>query len=82
MPLNRDDVLAQVSEALERELGVEPERITPPADLRADLELDSLDLVELVAVLEDRVGGKLQGPAVDGIRTVDDVIDLIMRQPS
>jgi acyl carrier protein len=79
---HRDEVLAQVSEALENELGVEPERITGPADLRADLELDSLDLVELVAVLEDRIGGKLDGPAVDGIRTVDDVIDLIIRQPS
>jgi len=71
-------VLEQLRRVLDEELGVEPERVVPSADLRDDLELDSLDLVELVAVLEDRVGGKLDGPGVEAIRTVGDVVDLVV----
>lgn len=76
--MDRDGVLEQVRQVLDEALGVEPEKVVPAADLRDDLEMDSLDLVELVAVLEDRLGRRLDGPAVDGIHTVGDVVDVIV----
>ena len=76
--MNREAVLEQVRQVLDDELGVPSEKVIPSANLRDDLEMDSLDLVELVAVLEDRIGNAIQGHGVDDVRTVDDVVDVIM----
>lgn len=46
----------------------------PDADLRADLRLDSLDLVELMMEVEDITGIDLTAVDVDDLRTVADVI--------
>lgn len=77
--MDRATVLEQVRQVLDEELGVEPEKIVPSANLRDDLEMDSLDLVELVAVLEDRIGHGIRDDAADDIRTVDDIIDVVVR---
>ena len=46
----------------------------PDADLRADLRLDSLDLVEMMMEVEDLTGCDLTTVDVDDLRTVADVI--------
>lgn len=46
----------------------------PDADLRADLRLDSLDLVEVMMEIEDITGGDLTAVDMDEMRTVADVI--------
>ena len=43
-----------------------------------DLDVDSLDLVELAQIVEDRFGVELDGEAVKDVRTVGDVIDLVV----
>lgn len=42
------------------------------------LDLDSLDLVELAQIVEDEFGVELDGDAVKDVRTVGDVIDLVV----
>lgn len=48
----------------------------PDADLRADLRLDSLDLVELMMEIEDMTGIDLTAVDMDEIRTVADIDQL------
>jgi acyl carrier protein len=43
-----------------------------------DLDLDSLDLVELAQIVEDEFGVELDGDAVKDVKTVGDVIDLVV----
>jgi acyl carrier protein len=42
------------------------------------LDLDSLDLVEVAQIVEDEFGIELDGDAVKDVRTVGDVIDLVV----
>lgn len=42
------------------------------------LDLDSLDLVELAQVIEDEFGVPLDGDAVRDVRTVRDLIELVV----
>jgi acyl carrier protein len=42
------------------------------------LDLDSLDLVELAQVVEDEFGVELDGNAVKDVKTVGDVIELVV----
>lgn len=47
-----------------------------------DLDVDSLDLVELAQIVEDEFGVELDGDAVKDVRTVGDVIDLVVAKAS
>jgi acyl carrier protein len=71
--MNSDNIDQQVREFLEEELGVPQAEISSSADLREDLGLDSLDLVELITVMEDRVGTRIDQDLLEDVRTVDDV---------
>jgi acyl carrier protein len=60
--------------------GVEAQRITRSARLVEDLELDSLDWIELVVVLEREAGVGISENEAKGIRTVEDLLGLIDRK--
>jgi acyl carrier protein len=58
------------------EIGAEGE-ITRDASFE-QLDIDSLDVVELAQIVEDEFGVELDGDAVKDVRTVGDVIDLVV----
>ena len=59
-------------------LGVGAEgEVTREATLES-LDVDSLDLVELAQIVEDEFGVELDGDAVKDVKTVGDVIDLVV----
>jgi acyl carrier protein len=60
--------------------GVEEARITRSARLVEDLELDSLDWTELLVTLERQTGQEVSESEARGIRTVEDLLDLIERK--
>ena len=43
-----------------------------------DLDVDSLDLVEVAQIVEDEFGVELDGDAMKDVKTVGDVIDLVV----
>jgi acyl carrier protein len=58
-------------------LGVDLERVTPPARFREDLEADSLDLVELIMKFEEEFGGEISDEDAQKITTVGDAVTYI-----
>jgi len=42
------------------------------------LDVDSLDLVEVAQIIEDEFGVELDGDAMKDVKTVGDVIDLVV----
>ena len=59
------------------EVGAEPSEISREADFET-LDVDSLDLVEVAQIIEDEFGVRLEGDDLKGIKTVGDVIDLVV----
>jgi acyl carrier protein len=59
------------------ELGTEREELLREASLE-DLDVDSLDLVELAQIVEDEFGVELRGDDVKDVKTVGEVIDLVV----
>ena len=59
-------------------LGVDPEKITPEARFREELEADSLDLVELIMAFEDKFGAEISDEAAQKIVTVGDAVEYIV----
>jgi acyl carrier protein len=60
-------------------LDLPAEDVVPADDLRDDLGLDSLDLLELLAAIEAHVGTRVEDADVRATRTVGDAIALIER---
>ena len=71
-----DDLLETFRTILAGEFSVPADEITPDATFEA-LGLDSLDVVELTLVLEDKVGVKLGDEDLEHVRTVQDAIDKV-----
>jgi acyl carrier protein len=59
------------------ELGAERDQISRDASFE-ELDVDSLDLVELAQIVEDKFGVELGADDVKDLRTVGDAIDLIV----
>jgi len=58
-------------------LGVPAERVVPESKLVDDLSADSLDLVELIMILEDEFDFSIPDEEAEKFTTVKDIIDYI-----
>ena len=70
----RDEVLEQIKSALVDLFEIEPDRITPSARLNEDLEIDSIDAVDLMDRLRRQTGRKIAAENFRSVRTVDDLV--------
>lgn len=59
------------------EIGAERDEISRDASFE-DLDVDSLDLVEMAQIIEDEFGVSLQGDDVKDIKVVGELIDLVV----
>ncbi|MES2590650.1 MAG: acyl carrier protein [Bacteroidota bacterium] len=70
--MTREEIIASVNGFLVSEFEVDPTVITPEANLRETLDLDSLDYVDLVVVIESNLGFKVVGEDFINIHTFQD----------
>ncbi|MBH0057535.1 acyl carrier protein [Pseudoalteromonas sp. SWXJZ94C] len=74
---NGDQIFAMLSDILQEYFEIELEDITRTASLYEDLDLDSIDAVDLVVKLREQTGKKIEPDDFKQVRTVQDVIDAI-----
>ncbi|MGZ8069006.1 acyl carrier protein [Aeromonas salmonicida] len=77
--MTRDDIFAQIKTALVDLFEVDEEAITPEARLYQDLELDSIDAIDLVVHLQKLTGKKIKPEEFKSVRSVKDVVDAVER---
>lgn len=78
--MERQEIISCLSELLAEEFEVDASLITGDAPLMETLELDSLDLVDVVVIIEQNFGVTLSAPDFQGIKTFDDFFTLIERK--
>ena len=74
--VTNEQVEARVIETL-ASFGPDPDQITRTSTFE-ELDIDSLDLVELAQIVEDEYGVVLKGDDMKELATVGDAIDLII----
>jgi acyl carrier protein len=73
-----DEVLAIVREAVVTVMEVDPASVTRESRLVEDLRCDSLALVEIAEIVEERLPGlTIEDAALDDIRTVGEAVDYV-----
>jgi acyl carrier protein len=76
----KDQVQERVISALV-EFGEEPENVKPDSRFE-DLDIDSLDLVELAQVIEDEYSIEISDAEMEKITTVQDVVEFVSSHQS
>lgn len=73
------DVFAYLSKTLVDLFDVDPDAITPEARLYEDLDIDSIDAVDMVVELKRFTGRRIDPEDFKSVRTVQDVVDAVDR---
>jgi thioredoxin 1 len=77
----REDIFRKVTDIIVTQLGVEESEVTWEADLRDDLQMDDLDIVELIMAIEEEFGLEISDEDAQNFTTVGETVDyLAVRQ--
>ncbi|MBG23150.1 MAG: acyl carrier protein [Idiomarinaceae bacterium] len=75
----REDVYQTLEQILMEDFEIDAEEIKLDANLYQDLDLDSIDAVDLVVKLREITGKKISPDAFKAVRTVEDVVDEVLK---
>ena len=73
----QETLYQEVSALLIKLFELDPELITPQARLYEDLDLDSIDAVDMVVNLQKKTGHKIKHETFKAVRTVQDIVDVV-----
>ena len=77
--MTEQEIRQILTDALVNLFEIEPERITPETNLYQDLEIDSIDAIDLIDHIKRETGRKLKADDFRNVRTVDDVVQAVLR---
>lgn len=72
---SRDEIAAQVREIFKKTLKIEPSKLVPGVNLKQDLKLDSLDMIEVVYEVEEQFDVQIPEERLKEIATFDQIVD-------
>ena len=73
MTVPTPELIARVNGLMAQGFELTPEQMVPTARLKDDLGLDSLDAVDMLVYIEERMGVKVDGEKIRELRTLADV---------
>jgi len=73
----QETIYQEVSALLIKLFELDPKDITPQARLYEDLDLDSIDAVDMVVNLQKKTGHKIKPETFKAVRTVQDIVDVV-----
>ncbi|HEY4317449.1 MAG TPA: acyl carrier protein [Herbaspirillum sp.] len=75
--MSKAEIGKWVSALLQEMFELDPAVITPDANLYTDLDIDSIDAVDIVVKLNQTTGKRIQPDVFRSVRTVRDVVDVL-----
>lgn len=76
---NQDEIYQKIVSVLEELFEIDARQISTQSRLYEDLDLDSIDAVDLVIELKKLTGKKIQPNDFKSVRNVQDVIDAVLK---
>ena len=78
--MEKQELIAKINQVLAYEFEVEQSVITPDADIKSTLNLDSLSLVDMVALIEEEFGVKIKGTDLASVTTFGLLYDFVFER--
>ena len=74
---SKDEILKWVVEIIAREFGFKVAKLGPGTRLAEDLDLDSIDAIDMAVRIEEKTRLAFSGEDLQSIQTLQDAVDLI-----
>jgi acyl carrier protein len=74
---SKDEILKWVVEIVAREFGFDVAKLGPETRLAEDLDLDSIDAIDMAVRIEEKTRLAFSGEDLQSIQTLQDAVDLI-----
>ena len=75
--MNDQQILDNLKKILEAFFEIRPDRVVPEAKLFEELDLDSIDAVDLAIQVQQMTGKRIKPEDFKNVRTVGDVINTV-----
>ncbi|MBQ7165353.1 MAG: acyl carrier protein [Treponema sp.] len=75
--MSKEELYAKVKGILVSEFEIEESRIAPGTLLVDDLDLDSIDFVDMVSKSREFIPGKINPESFKTVRTIQDIVDAL-----
>ena len=75
--MNKEEIIEKVNRLLVEEFEIDADVLTPKASLKNDLEIDSLDFVDIVVLVEREFGFKPKAEELKNAKTLQDFYNYI-----
>jgi len=75
----KEEIFQEIRDFLVNDFECPPDKVKPEALIVDDLDLDSIDAVDLVVRLQQKTGIKVTAEDFKSIRTLGDVVDVIAK---
>lgn len=77
--MTEQEIQKVLTDALVSLFEIDSEKITPETNLYEDLEIDSIDAIDLIDYIKRQTGYKLQAEDFRNVRTVNDVVEAVKK---
>lgn len=75
--MNKDDLYLKIRDILVEQFDVEEAAVSMDANLYEELEIDSIDAVDLLVQLKEVTGKRIPPESFKEVRTIRDVLDAL-----
>ena len=75
MKYSNDEIFNAIAEMIEELFEVPKDQITMESKLFDDLDLDSIDAIDLIVRLQTYVGKRIKPEEFKGVRTIGDIVE-------
>jgi len=77
--MTQEQILQKIQAILLDAFEIAPEQVTPQAHLFTDLDLDSIDAVDLAIKLQEMTGKRIKAEDFKSVRTVQDLVTTVQQ---
>lgn len=75
--MNNEQILEKLRKIFAENFEISPERVIPEAHLFDELDLDSIDAVDLAIKLQEMTGKRIKAENFKSVRTVSDLVSTV-----
>jgi len=75
--MNQQEIITRINAFMVNDFEVDEALITPEADLKETLDLDSLDYIDLVVAIEQNFGFKVKPEDFQTMKTIQDFYNYV-----
>ena len=78
--MSRDEVVVKVNDFLIDEFELEEDQLMPDAKMKEDLDIESLDFVDIAVIIEKQFGLKVTSEQMVKIKKLEDLYNFILER--